>query len=121
MNKRWYDHDPTLSMAISLLMNASKTDQIRTSKYIMNLLEKDELLKRHRQEKGDPLAIAYMFPENKRRNMEESCRRLLEILKRLPFDVQLEMALSMINYIYLLDAGMALNEEQLFSERNEAI
>ncbi|MBY0403770.1 MAG: hypothetical protein K2X66_07705 [Cyanobacteria bacterium] len=110
MNKRWYDHDPTISMAVSLLLNASKSDQLQTVKYTINLLERDEVLKHYRKEIGDPLRVSYMFPLNRRRNMEQSTRRLLEILKRLPPNIQVETAVSMINYIYLLDAGMALSD-----------
>lgn len=116
MNKRWYDHDPTISMAVSLLLNASKADQLRTVQYTLNLLERDEILRQYRSEIGDPLRVSYLFPFNKRRNMEQGTRRLLEILKLLPQSIQLEMALSMINYIYLLDAGMALNNEEIFRQ-----
>lgn len=120
MNKRWYDHDPTISMAISLLQNASKPDQFRTVKYIIGLLERDEILNQYKKEIGDPLRVSYLFPFNKRRNMEPSTRRLLEILKLLPESIQLEMALSIINYIYLLDAGMALSQEE-FPNQSEAM
>ncbi len=119
MNKRWYDHDPTLSMAVSLLQNASKPDQFRTVKYIMGLLERDEILKQYRKEIGDPLRLSYIFPANRRRDMETSTWRLLEILKLLPETIQMEMALSIINYIYLLDAGMAMNTEEI-SKQSEA-
>jgi hypothetical protein len=101
-------------MAVSLLLNASKNDQRRTVQYIITLLERDEIFAQYRKEIGDPLRVSYLFPFNKRRNMDGPTRRLLEILKLLPQSIQLEMALNMINYIYLLDAGMALENEQLF-------
>lgn len=116
MNKRWYDHDPTVSMAVSLLLNAGRRDQQRTVHYAINLLERDEVFAQFRKEIGDPLRITYMFPNNRRRNMESGTRRLLEILKLLPYSIQLDMALNIINYIYLLDAGMAMNQDELFPQ-----
>ena len=113
MNQRWYDHDPTVSMAVSLLLNDNKRDQQRPVHYILNLLERDEVFAQFRQHIGDPLRITYLFPNSRRRDMASGTRRLLEILKLLPYSIQLDMSLNMINYIYLLDAGMAMNDQEL--------
>lgn len=104
MKHRWYDNDPTLSMAVSLLQNANRVHQDLTARYIMHLIEGENLLDsdalRTREDR-----IRFIFPVNFRQKLDVQSRRLLEVLKRLPADVQQRMAVQMIQYIYVLDAG----------------
>jgi len=41
MEKRWYDSDPLLSLAISLLKNATKTERGECSAYIISYCQKN--------------------------------------------------------------------------------
>ncbi len=104
MNHRWYDNDPTLSMAVSLLQNASRTHQELTARYIFHQLESENLLDsdilRTQEDR-----VRFMFPSRFRQKLDVQSRRLLEVLKLLPYEVQQRMALQMIQYIYVLDAG----------------
>ena len=105
MNQRWYDRDPTLSMAVSLLQNASKTHQEMTARYVNLFLEREHLMEKHLE--MEPGKLQFLFPFMRRNRLEKSAWSALETIKRLPKDVQLEVALAMINYIYILDAGGA--------------
>lgn len=111
MHRRWYDHDPTLSMALSLLQNASKQHQSLTVRVMMRYMEQMGLL----EEYGlSPEKISFLFPLMRRANLNPSARELIEVIKRLPHNKQLEVALMMIDYIYMLETGSAqgLDEDE---------
>jgi len=106
MQQRWYDKDPTLSMAMSLLQNASHADQEMAARYMfkvmdaLNLLDAAEL-----RTKND--RIRFIFPSFRRSKFEMHARHLVELLKHLNHDAQQAMAIQLINYIYILDCGMS--------------
>lgn len=93
-------------MAVSLLQNASRTHQELTARYIFHQLESENLLDsdilRTQEER-----VRFIFPARFRHKLDIQSRRLLEVLKLLPYEVQQRMALQMIQYIYVLDAGDA--------------
>lgn len=107
MKQRWYDNDPTLSMAISLLQNASKNHQEMTARHALHYLERENLVDPSFLRTQDG-RIKFIFPLKRRTRMDVQACRMLEIMKRLPPDVQQAMALQVINYIYLLDGGMEI-------------
>jgi hypothetical protein len=106
MKQRWYDKDPTLSMAFSLLHNASHVHQEMAARYMfkvmdaMNLLDSAAL--RTREER-----IRFMFPSFRRSQFEIHARHLVETIKHLPYEHQQAMAVQLINYIYILDCGLS--------------
>ncbi len=121
MKHRWYDNDPTLSMAVSLLQNASRIHQEMTAHYIRRHMERESILEKERL--GPPGQLLFLFPFLRRNRLEKDAWELLEMMKRLPKDIQLELALMMINYIYMLDAGTqppAQEEQPVASGQHEA-
>lgn len=101
MNKRWYDLEPTLSMAISLLQNAP-TEHRRQATVFIN--------ERFREQYPDALkkaqaAEAYgMFAFlQKRRSMEQDAWHMVERLWYLPLEERTQLALEMIRFIYCLE------------------
>ncbi len=105
MKQRWYDSDPTLSMAISLLQNASHMHQEMAANYMFKLMEAKELLDvaglRTRSDR-----INFIFPSFRRNSFEKHARHLVEVMKHLPAYARQEMAVHLINYIYILDSAM---------------
>ncbi len=91
IKRRWYDEDPTISLAVSLLENSGKSDQIKCAEFIKD--------KSH--------SFNIYIPENK---LEDSfnyfCKRwydedkeisdAFEYLKLMPFELQKETALEII-------------------------
>jgi hypothetical protein len=83
---------------------------VKTADYIFKLLEQQGALGEHQL--GKTITISYLFPFTRREKLEQTTWRLLEILKHLPKDLQLEMALNMIQFIYKLDSGLDLSVEE---------
>lgn len=105
MKHRWYDNDPTLSMAISLLQNASKAHQEMAARHMFSVMEDNGLLNiAELRTKEDRLR--FIFPSFRRHRFEMHARHLVELFKHLPVGDQQEMAVQLINYMYLLDCGM---------------
>ncbi|HEY9746005.1 MAG TPA: hypothetical protein V6C99_07290 [Oculatellaceae cyanobacterium] len=106
MQNRWYDNDPTLSMAISLLQNASKTHQELAARYMFKLMESRNLLDKAEQGSKSE-RVRFIFPTFRRSRFEMHARHLVELLKHLPTETRQELALQLINYVYILDCGMS--------------
>lgn len=104
--QRWYDNDPTLSMAVSLLQNAIPVYQEMTAKYVLKYMEREGILNQYNLTNQQ---IRFVFPFTKRHNMNNDAWEMMETLKRLPRQLQLDVALQMINYIYMLDSGETLD------------
>lgn len=105
MKQRWYDRNPTLSMAVSLLQNASPCHQEMAARYMFKLMESKNILgSAELRTKNDRLR--FIFPTFRRSRFEMHARHLVELLKHLPAMHQQEMALQLINYIYILDGGV---------------
>ena len=99
--------DPTLSMAVSLLQNAPHAHQEMAARYVLKNLDKNYTLNVHAL---SPSKLTFLFPSKKRTRLEPSAWKLLETMKQLPREQQLDISLTLINYIYLLDTGVTLDD-----------
>ncbi len=109
LKKRWYDQEPTTSMAVSLLQNASIEAQLQTTDYILTFLKDENILEESRIQAT--LNTTSLLPFLRQDPLQQSTWRLLEIMKALPKELQLEVALNMIQFIYTLDSGVASENE----------
>ncbi len=109
VKKRWYDQEPTISMAVSLLQNASTKKKIQTSQYVLDWLGDEGALES--QEIAKLLKPVLLFPFLRRESLNQSTWQLLEVMKELPKDLQLEVSLNMIQFIYKLDSGFVLEDD----------
>ncbi len=102
--QRWYDQHPTLSMAVSLLQNANKTNQRLTSDYMYSLLDSGQYDGKVSggmvSKTGNPLLTLF---SNKRVAVDRSVWKVLETMRHMSPEQQQELALLMIEYIYHLD------------------
>ncbi len=106
MKQRWYDNNPTLSMAISLLQNASRTHQEMAARYMFNVMEAQGLLDVAELSTRED-RVRFIFPSFRRSRFEMHARHLVELIKHLDKSAQQDLAVQMINYIYVLDCGMS--------------
>lgn len=107
MNRRWYDKDPTLSMAVSLLQNAPRKHQEMTAKMVLAYMKEANLYEAANVSQDKTL---FFFPLLKRMQLDNSAWEMLEIMKRLPHGKQIEVALMIIHHIYLFDSGYEQDE-----------
>jgi hypothetical protein len=105
MQQRWYDKDPTLSMAMSLLQNAAPAHQEIAVRYMFNLMRDQGLLDAPELRTGEG-RIRFIFPAFRRSRFGTHARHLVELMKHLPPEAQQDLAVQLINRIYLLDGGM---------------
>ena len=89
MHKRWYDVDPTVSLAVSLMRNAN----------IMTQYECADLIIKISKENGIDLADAFTYVLRRWYDTDQKIAEAFEYLKCLPIDVQKEAALQIINLL----------------------
>lgn len=94
MHKRWYDIDPTVSLAVSLMRNAS----------IMVQYDCADLIISKSKENGVDLADniltdAFTYVLRRWYDTDQKVAESFEYLKCLPTEVQKEVALELINLL----------------------
>ena len=94
MYKRWYDIDPTVSLAVSLMRNANIMTQYKCA----------DLIVKKSKDNGDNLAdniLADAFSYVLRRwyDTDQKIAESFEYLKSLPEELQKEVALELINLL----------------------
>ncbi len=96
MFKRWYDIDPTVSLAVSLMRNANIMTQYKCA----------DLIVRESKEKGidlsdNILTDAFTYVLRRWYDTDQKIAESFEYLKLLPVEVQKEVALDIINLLQL--------------------
>lgn len=94
MHKRWYDIDPTVSLAVSLMRNAN----------IMTQYDCADLIVTRSKENGIDLADniltdAFSYVLRRWYDTDQKIAEAFEYLKCLPSEVQKEVALELINLL----------------------
>ena len=91
MNKRWYDIDPTISLAISLMRNSNIITQYKCA---------DLIVKRSKEEGIDLseniLIDAYNYVLRRWYDTDQKIAEAFEYLKLMPFELQKEISLEII-------------------------
>ena len=82
MHKRWYDVDPTVSLAVSLMRNANIMTQYECIDLADNIL-----------------TDAFTYVLRRWYDTDQKIAEAFEYLKCLPIDVQKEAALQIINLL----------------------
>ncbi len=95
---RWYDKDPTVSMAISILRNTGKNNQIKVAEYILDKLEATTVNKTNFSQN-----LLKVF---KRRwyDYDKKLSSAMEYLRLSPINTQQDIALEIIDMLCELDS-----------------
>ena len=93
-NKRWYDIDPTVSLAVSLMRNANVLSQYKCA----------DLTVKKSKENGidiseNILTDAFNYVLRRWYDTDQKIAEAFEYLKLLPIDLQKETALELINLL----------------------
>ena len=91
MNKRWYDIDPTVSLAVSLMRNANILTQYKCANLIIQTSKDNGI-----DLSENILADAFNYVLRRWYDTDQKIAESFEYLKLMPEDIQKETALSII-------------------------
>ena len=100
MNKRWYDIDPTVSLAVSLMRNANIMTQYKCAEYIVSKSKENGV-----DLSDNILTDAFNFVLRRWYDTDQKIAESFEYLKLLPIELQKEVALDVINLLQREEAN----------------
>lgn len=99
IKRRWYDEDPTVSLAVSLLENTNKANQLCCAEFIK---EKSHSFNVYIEE--NKLEDAFNYFCKRWYDEDKEIADAFEYLKLMPFELRKETALEIINKLQELDS-----------------
>lgn len=99
IKRRWYDEDPTVSLAVSLLENTNKANQLSCAEFIK---EKSHSFNVYIEE--NKLEDAFNYFCKRWYDEDKEIADAFEYLKLMPFELRKETALEIINKLQELDS-----------------
>ena len=96
MQKRWYDLDPTVSLAVSLMKNADEQTQLHCADYIINKA-KNFGMKRKENALNEALTLIFRRWYDKDKRIQES----FEYFQAAPPDVQHDIAVELLRVLQI--------------------
>lgn len=94
MNKRWYDVDPTVSLAVSLMRNANIMTQYKCADYIVKKSKENGI-----DLSENILTDAFNYVLRRWYDTDQKIAESFEYLKLLPENLQKETALELIELL----------------------
>ena len=94
MNKRWYDIDPTVSLAVSLMRNANIMTQYKCADIIVKKSKDNGI-----DLAENILTDAFTYVLRRWYDTDQKIAEAFEYLKSLPDELQKEVALDLINFL----------------------
>ena len=94
MNKRWYDIDPTVSLAVSLMRNANLLSQYKCADLIVKKSKENGI-----DISENILTDAFNYVLRRWYDTDQKIAEAFEYLKLLPDDIQKETALELIELL----------------------
>lgn len=94
MHKRWYDIDPTVSLAVSLMRNASEGTQIKCADFII-----DYASQRNVTLKSNTLNDAFNYILKRWYDKDKRVAESFEYFQFSPLEIQKEIALEVISLL----------------------
>ncbi len=94
MNKRWYDVDPTVSLAVSLMRNANIMTQYKCADYIVSKSKEHGI-----DLSENILTDAFNYVLRRWYDTDQKIAEAFEYLKLMPLELQKELSLELINLL----------------------
>lgn len=94
MNKRWYDVDPTVSLAVSLMRNADIITQYKCADLIVGKSKENGI-----DLSENIITDAFNYVLRRWYDTNQKIAEAFEYLKLMPEDIQKETALDIINLL----------------------
>ena len=96
MHKRWYDIDPTVSLAVSLMRNANIMSQYKCADLIIKTSKENGV-----DLSENILTDAFSYVLRRRYDTDQKIAESFEYLKLLPTELQKDVALQLINLLQI--------------------
>jgi len=94
MHKRWYDIDPTVSLAVSLMRNTNEKTQLRCAEFIIDYAEQKGV-----NIPSNSLNDAFNYILRRWYDKDKRIAESFEYFQIAPLDVQKEISLEVINFL----------------------
>ena len=94
MHKRWYDVDPTVSLAVSLLRNTDELTQIKCAEFMINYAQQKEV-----KVQGNSLNEAFNYILRRWYDKDKRIAESFEYFEHAPLEIQKEISLEVINFL----------------------
>ena len=94
MNKRWYDIDPTVSLAVSLMRNANILTQYKCADLIIRVSKDNGI-----DHSENILTDAFNYVLRRWYDTDQKIAESFEYLKLMPEEIQKETALEIISLL----------------------
>lgn len=94
MHKRWYDVDPTVSLAVSLIRNTNETTQLKCADFIIDYAKKNSV-----QLPSNSLNDAFNYILRRWYDKDKKIAESFEYFEAAPIEVQKEISLEVINFL----------------------
>ena len=101
MFKRWYDLDPTISLAVSLMRNSNITTQYKCADLIINKSKENGI-----DLSDNIITDAFNYVLRRWYDTDQKIAESFEYLKSLPPEIQKEVALDVINLLQESEASL---------------
>lgn len=99
MHKRWYDIDPTVSLAVSLLRNSNEEVQLKCSEFII-----EYATQRNVQLKSSSLNDAFNYILKRWYDKDKKIAEAFEYFEAASINIQKEIALEVISLLQFSEA-----------------
>lgn len=96
MQKRWYDLDPTVSLAVSLMKNANEQTQLQCADYIMTKAKSLGV-----KNKENALNEAFTYILRRWYDKDKRIQEAFDYFKAAPAEIQREIALELIEALQI--------------------
>lgn len=94
MHKRWYDVDPTVSLAVSLMRNANEQTQLKCAEHIIDYAKQRDVIL-----KSNTLNDAFNYILRRWYDKDKAVSEAFEYFQVAPSDLQKEISLEVINIL----------------------
>lgn len=94
MHKRWYDIDPTVSLAVSLIRNSDEETQLKCAEFIV-----DYAKQRGIKIKGNTLNDAFNYILRRWYDKNSIIAKAFDYFESASLDIKKELALDVINFL----------------------
>lgn len=94
MHKRWYDFDPTVSLAVSLMRNANEQTQVKCAEHIIDYAKQRDIVL-----KNNNLGEAFNYILRRWYDKDKTISEAFEYFQVSPHEIQKEISLEIINLL----------------------